>query len=178
MDAFAHNQKQTKQISWIGVNWDAWQFEEKKTQNPTLGATVAKLAITPKEGMEAFQRVLSLHALPQIVVSTGDLQARIDQWITLKSLQEPEPAKNIASSLPHARSNLSNAYVAPRNALEQQIVDIWQTLLGIEPVGIHDNFFELGGHSLLAIQVISRLRKTFQVEVPIRSLFETPTVEV
>ena len=53
---------------------------------------------------------------------------------------------------------------------------IWAQVLGVERVGIHDNFFELGGHSLLATQVISQLRNAFQVEVPLRTLFEAPTV--
>jgi acyl carrier protein len=56
------------------------------------------------------------------------------------------------------------------------VTDIWQDLLGIEPIGIYDNFLELGGHSLLATQLISRVREALQVELPIRSLLEEPTV--
>lgn len=67
-------------------------------------------------------------------------------------------------------------YVAPQTELEQTIASIWQKLLKVEQVGIHDNFFELGGNSLLATQVISHLRKTFQVELSIRRFFENPTV--
>jgi acyl carrier protein len=60
--------------------------------------------------------------------------------------------------------------------MEQILANIWQEILGLEQVGIHDNFFELGGHSLLAIQVISRLEDAFHVKLPLRGLFETPTV--
>ncbi len=60
--------------------------------------------------------------------------------------------------------------------VEEQLAEIWAAVLGIEPVGIHDNFFELGGHSLLTAQMLSVVQKTFQVELPLRSLFEAPTV--
>jgi amino acid adenylation domain-containing protein len=65
-------------------------------------------------------------------------------------------------------------YVGPRTAVEELVAGIWSEVLGVERVGIHDNFFALGGHSLLATQVISRVRETFKVELPLRSLFEAP----
>ncbi|MCF5736604.1 AMP-binding protein, partial [Pseudomonas syringae] len=71
----------------------------------------------------------------------------------------------------------SRAYEAPQGEIEQIIADVWQELLGIEQVGRHDNFFELGGHSLLAVQVILRARETFGVEVPLRGLFEHPSLQ-
>jgi len=67
-------------------------------------------------------------------------------------------------------------FVAPRSTVEEGLANIWAEVLHLEPIGIHDNFFELGGHSLLATQVISRLHEAFAVELPLRSLFETPTV--
>ncbi len=67
-------------------------------------------------------------------------------------------------------------YVAPQNEREEALEEIWQTLLRRERVGIHDNFFDLGGHSLLATQVISRMRGKFDVEIPLRALFESPTI--
>jgi amino acid adenylation domain-containing protein len=75
-----------------------------------------------------------------------------------------------------ARPALSEALVAPRTLTEDLLAGIWASVLGIAAIGIHDNFFALGGHSLSAIQVLSRLRKTFQVEVPLRTLFDAPTV--
>ena len=68
------------------------------------------------------------------------------------------------------------AYVAPRNKVEELIAEIWAGVLGLEKVGIHDDFFEMGGHSLAATRIISRLRGAFGLEVPVRRLFETPTV--
>lgn len=71
---------------------------------------------------------------------------------------------------------LKGPYVAPRNPVEEVLVGIWGGIFRVERVGIHDNFFELGGHSLLATRVTSRIRDSFQVEIPLRRLFETPTI--
>ncbi|MDB4866245.1 MAG: lchAA, partial [Cohnella sp.] len=67
-------------------------------------------------------------------------------------------------------------YVAPTNAVEAQFAQIWQDILGVERVGIYDSFFEMGGHSLKAMTLLARTAKAYGVEVPLRVLFETPTV--
>jgi acyl transferase domain-containing protein len=87
------------------------------------------------------------------------------------AVEAAEPQKTM-----HPRPNLQNDYVAARNENETAIVDIWQELFGIAPIGVYDNFFELGGHSLLGTQVVSRVRTTLQVDVPVRVLFEGPTI--
>jgi acyl carrier protein len=71
---------------------------------------------------------------------------------------------------------LDSRFVAPRTPGEQSVAKTWAEVLKLEKVGIHDNFFDLGGHSLLATQVVSRLRDAFRVDLPLRSLFESPTV--
>ncbi|MCP4659862.1 MAG: amino acid adenylation domain-containing protein, partial [bacterium] len=68
------------------------------------------------------------------------------------------------------------AFAAPRTPIEEILAGIWSRVLGVDQVGRHDNIFELGGHSLLATQIISRVRQTFRVELPLRHLFESPTV--
>ena len=74
------------------------------------------------------------------------------------------------------RPELDEAFVACRTPTEELLAEIWSHVLGVERVGIYDNFFQLGGHSLLATQVVSRIREAFQVEIPLRSMFEAPTV--
>jgi amino acid adenylation domain-containing protein len=67
-------------------------------------------------------------------------------------------------------------FTAPQTSIEKDLRQIWADLLGLEQVGIHANFFDLGGHSLLAMQVMSRLQDKFQVELPLRTFFEQPTI--
>lgn len=74
------------------------------------------------------------------------------------------------------RPDLENRYAAPRNDTERAMAQAWSEVLGVAQVGIHDSFFDLGGHSLLATQVISRLRDSLRVELPLRVLFEKPTI--
>jgi hypothetical protein len=66
--------------------------------------------------------------------------------------------------------------VAPRGALEEAIAEIWREVLRVEQVGVHDNFFAVGGHSLLATQVVARLSRLMQIELPLRRMFEAPTI--
>ncbi len=74
------------------------------------------------------------------------------------------------------RPELTEEYVAPRTGIELEIVKIWTEVLSVERIGVYDNFFELGGHSLLATQVVSRLRDLLKIELPLRYIFEYPTV--
>jgi acyl carrier protein len=74
------------------------------------------------------------------------------------------------------RPELGAGYAAPRTATEEALAQIWSEVLGVARVGVHDDFFALGGHSLLATQVISRIRHATGVDVPLRTLFEHPTV--
>ncbi|RKZ89882.1 MAG: hypothetical protein DRR19_11055, partial [Candidatus Parabeggiatoa sp. nov. 1] len=99
---------------------------------------------------------------------------------SIKRTSESKPlADNLEredSSQRHSRPNLPTPYLAPRTPMEITLTNIWQKLLGIEQIGVCDDFFELGGDSLLGTQVISDVRKTCQVELPLQILFEKPTV--
>jgi amino acid adenylation domain-containing protein len=107
------------------------------------------------------------YMVPQFFVQLDAIPLSANGKVDRRTLPEPE-AGNVLER---------QDYVAPRTPVEHEIAAIWQEVLQLESVGIHDDFFELGGHSLLATQVISRVRRLFDVQVPLRRLFEAPTVE-
>jgi acyl carrier protein len=100
-------------------------------------------------------------------------------FVLLESLPLTQNGKVNRGALPApdgSRPAIDSLFVAPRTPVEQKLAEIWQEVLSIKRVGMHDSFFELGGHSLLATQLISRVREVFKVDLPLRKLFEAPTV--
>ena len=176
MDAAAQRHNREGGAPWVSVNWDGWQLRREDEHGAAYNAHLAGLAITPAEGLEVFERILRADGATQVVVSTTNLEARLARWINPapRPREGPEAGADAPPSYP--RPDLSNEYVAPSTEVERAVAAIWQELVGIERVGVHDNFFELGGHSLLGIQLMSRLRRDFRIELPLRTLFETPTV--
>ncbi|MGA9380531.1 MAG: condensation domain-containing protein, partial [Phormidium sp.] len=77
---------------------------------------------------------------------------------------------------PEWHKELEEKYVAPRNPIEEILCNLWGEILNLKQIGINDNFFQIGGQSLLATQLISRIRTNLQIELPLKSLFEAPTV--
>jgi amino acid adenylation domain-containing protein len=75
-----------------------------------------------------------------------------------------------------SRPQLDVAYAAPRSSIEEKLVELWEEILDLRPIGIHDNFFDLGGHSLAGASLISRLNRIFGLDLAVRVLFEAPTV--
>jgi acyl carrier protein len=100
-------------------------------------------------------------------------------FVTLDALPVGPNGKVDRRALPapdEARPDLARAFVAPRNPVEEALAEIWAEFLKLDTVGVHDNFFDLGGHSLLATQIVSKVLTTLQVELPVRSFFDVPTV--
>jgi len=170
---FAHQCSQTSVGPWISIDWDTWEFPDVSGSETDQ----AHLSMYPDEGAEALIRILSSALLPQVVVSTGYLDARIDQWVNLQSLREAKARRERQSARLHSRPELATSYLAPRTGVEQEVAEVWQEMLGVATVGVIDNFFsDLGGSSMLATQLIARMRERFQIELPLRRFFEGPTI--
>ncbi|WP_443096573.1 SDR family NAD(P)-dependent oxidoreductase [Pyxidicoccus fallax] len=119
--------------------------------------TEERQEIAPREGVVALERILSSGMAPQVVVSVRDLHATIahtDEVVRERVLQAVSETRTSGEQQP--RPELKTPYVAPRNEIEQRIAEAWQSVLGIDKVGVNDNFFELGGDSVQAIQIIAR----------------------
>ncbi|MBA2677389.1 MAG: SDR family NAD(P)-dependent oxidoreductase, partial [Ktedonobacteraceae bacterium] len=163
MDAFATSYNRETSQPWICVNWDSWHVKERP--HGDLGATIAVFTMDHEEGADAFTRVLT-SGETHLVNSTGDLDARVRQWIYLESLGGADTDAQSTSSGP-----------APIPAdYERILTEIWKQTLGLEQVGLTDNFFDLGGNSLTALQLVSRIRKKLQVQLPAVAIFEAPTI--
>jgi acyl carrier protein len=133
-------------------------------------------AILSSEGVEAFRRVLAHGELAQVVISPMNVPSLISKWKPQGGTFIGQMAKLQLPKLGHARPDTGIEYQAPTNEIESMIADIWQSLLGIDRIGINDDFFALGGDSLMGIQVVSNLREAFHIELSPAFLFERPTV--
>jgi acyl carrier protein len=121
----------------------------------------------PAEALrEHLRSRLPEYMVPSAFVALDALPLTPSGKLDRKALPAPDSVRPLTDS----------SYVAPRNAMEEAVAQIWAEVLGVERVGAHDNFFDLGGHSLLATQVVSRIRQAFPVAIPLRRLFEEPTV--
>ena len=123
-------------------------------------------ALTPNDLLNFLKSKLPDYMIPSAFVALDALPLNSNGKVDRSALPPPDGG----------RPELEEAFVAPRTSVEKVLAGIWTEVLKLEKVGIHDNFFELGGHSLLATQVVSRIRAAFQVELPLRSLFEKPTI--
>ena len=171
MDALCHDRHRAGHDQWLGVDWDAWRLQDDAAP-ATSEASMAALAITAQEGTTALDLVLRAGRLPQIVVSTADLGARIRQWTQPAAVTATAPA-----APPRERPQPVLAPELARNETERAIAEIWQESFGIEHIGPRDGFFDLGGHSLMALQIVARIRDRFGADLSLARFLELATVE-
>ncbi|MEP7242732.1 MAG: SDR family NAD(P)-dependent oxidoreductase [Gammaproteobacteria bacterium] len=173
----------------VAINWGTWRevgmAAAFAVARGDSDSDAMRAAISPDEGSEALRRVLASSItqvfvtptpMPDLVSGIASLTRQI-QASHLADAEEVRSHTSVRSSKTHhERPPLETQYVEPRNDEEKALAGMWSELLGIEPVGVDDNFFELGGHSLLATRVLSRMQDLFKVRLPMRAIFEAPTV--
>ena len=111
-------------------------------------------------------RTLPDYMVPNLFMDLEQLPLMASGKVNRRALPEP----------PSYFAETGENYEAPRTKVEEVLCGIWAEVLRLDQVGINDNFFELGGHSLLATRLLARVQNAFEVRLPLRSLFEAPTV--
>jgi amino acid adenylation domain-containing protein len=131
-----------------------------------VGYVVLEGDVTASELKDHVRKRLPDYMVPSALVTLEKLPLTPNGKVDRKALPAPEAFA----------SDCDGAFVAPGTPTEIALAEIWCKLLNVSRVGIHDNYFKLGGHSLLAIRVVSRIREAFQVDLPMSSIFEAPTI--
>lgn len=171
------------QVNLHGFRIELGAIEAQLMQHPNIQAATALVRDTPGSPLLVAYVVLQSGAVLDPSVWRGFLHQWFpepmipSQFVVLPALPLTPNGKVDRQALPVPEIRpVAAEYVAPRNPTEAAIAAIWMEVLNLETVGIHSHFFDLGGHSLLVTQVLSRLRETFQIELPLHQLFEARTV--
>jgi acyl carrier protein len=175
-----------RQVKIRGFRVELGEIEAALTAHPA----VREVAVLAREDQPGDRRLVAyVAAQAGREAAAGDLRAFLKErlpdhmlpaaFVALEALPLNSSGKVDRRALPApdaSRPALAAAYVAPATPAEEGVAAIWCEVLGLERVGVHDDFYELGGHSLLLPQVMHRLRRDFQVEIPLRTLAEETTV--
>lgn len=174
------------QVKIRGFRIELGEIEAVLGQHPTVQETV----VVAREDTPGDKRIVAYvvtdqEPSPSVSELRRFLQEKLPDYmlpsafVMLEALPLTPNGKIDRRALPApdtSRRELEEGFVPPRTPTEKTLADIWAEILGLEKVGVYDDFFKLGGHSLLATRVISRLREAFRVDLPLRSLFEAPTL--
>ena len=175
------------QVKIHGFRIELGEIEAALAQHPDVGEAVV-LALSAAEDTDrrlVAYLVATGEARPTVGELRRHLQTHLPDYmlpaavVSLPSFPLTTNGKLDRAALPApapVRPDLEPSYVAPRTPVEGTLAAIWASVLGLEQIGVHDNFFELGGHSLLATQCVSRIRELLHIELPVRVVFECPTV--
>jgi hypothetical protein len=171
-----------RQVKIRGYRVEPGEIEAVLMQHPLVREAV--VVLRGEEGRERFVAyVLSSKLGGANTDELGQhLQQRLPAYmfpsaiVLLRSFPTTANGKVDLGALPDPDEQRARLVVAPQSEVEKKLAGIWLELLNTPDISVHDNFFELGGHSLLGTQVISRIRKVFNKKLPLRAIFDCPTI--
>ncbi|AOX02682.1 hypothetical protein BJP34_27465 [Moorena producens PAL-8-15-08-1] len=173
------------QVKIRGFRIELGEIEAVLSSHPHIQQTV----VIAREDIPGNKRLVAYIVSQSESLSTNQLREFLKQklpeymvpsaFVTLDTLPLTPNGKVDRKSLPAPDGVVTSVeeYVAPRTPTEEIIANIFANVLGLQDVGIHDNFFELGGHSLLAVRLMSQIKQQFQINLPLATLFQSPTIE-
>jgi len=194
LDAFAWSRRD-RRTRWLSVNLDGWSFSPSASPSgsaSTAGSSVEGSSeeassldssspldhslILGSDTSELFRRLLWSLAQPQIAISVTPLSSRLSRWVDRRVMVSASGSRS--SSLEasrYARPSLATPYEAASTTTEQMVIEVMQSILGIDRLGVNDSFFDLGGDSLMATRLIAQLRDLFEINIPLQTAFQSPT---
>lgn len=181
-----HLGRRDAQVKIRGYRVDVGEVESVLATHPEVSAAAVVARIQARDEMQLIGYIVPK---PSFAPSVGSLRRHLltqlpeymvpAMFTTLPSLPQTVMGKLDRRALPspaRQRPNLERAWVAPRTATERELSQIWAEVLGLDQIGVDDNFFELGGHSLAAMRVVARVIQHFQLDLPVKEVFDAPTV--
>lgn len=147
---------------------------ERESKQNSAAKALLREAITPAEGLIAFDRVMTQTEAEQVIASSVDVEV----WRRKLNLEAQRLSRGDSDedSQTFSRPPLASDFKPPLPGIETKLAAIWSKLLGVRDLGAIDDFFELGGNSLIAVRFFARARKDFGVSLPVSSLFQAPTI--
>lgn len=166
LDCFTNWAEKNLSIPFICIDWDGWNLQYDVEKSPVNSSG---LTMTEEEGTWVFERILACRGLRKLVVSTADINKRINYWVYskgFKSLRSEIEAEGLAPV-----SELSSENI------EKILLDIWKEQFGIQNLSSSDNFYEMGGDSLTAASMLSKIFMRLHVQIKLQDFFKQPSIK-
>jgi thioesterase domain-containing protein/acyl carrier protein len=182
-----HLGRKDSQVKIRGQRIEVGEIEATLMSHPQ----VQELAVVARDNeMEDKYLVAYIVPQPEVVPNINDLRNFLfkqlpeamvpSTFVFMEALPLLPNGKINRLALPEVdqmRPALQSNFIAPRDALEEHLAELWEIVLSTQPIGVRDNFFDLGGHSLASSQLLSQIKKLYERELPLSALFQAPTIE-
>ncbi len=174
LDAYSYYKNSVSDTYTVAINWDEWDEVGMAVDNKDVDRVKNKISVA--NGLKLFDKIMSSRVYNHVIVSPGDFTGMMDSIRDFLSAPFRGIKDSSQNQVGYNRPQLDVPYTPPVSETEKTIAEIWQQLLGIQPVGVSDDFFDLGGDSLTATTMIAKLAKLFTKRISLQTIFENSTV--